>query len=212
MEPKRTGATGLSNSEILILDFLAMLGKANIQNLYNENYPIHMNTSYSHGLSDQELLLVLHELVKKGLVSRELPFLPKSNECIYPTSRNYYSITVKGGVEWANERTPVWSKYCTDSTNEEGKTVEFRCVDMAIGKQFAEIALHSKLYQFSFEELVLNLLPPGSLFSWIKFKHEFCWIAPLKQCADDKEQNINWDFYQKNRCWWSTLEELQTLI
>jgi len=212
MQPKRTGVTGLSNNELLILDFLAMLGKTNTINLDHENYPIHLNTTYSHDLHGQELLLVLDELENKGMISKE-PYSLVNNGTgeVDPTVYQYF-ITKNGGAKWADERTPIWSKYCSDSTNAEGNRVEFRCVDENIGKQFAEIALRSKLYEFPFEELSVVLLPPGSLFFWIEFDQEFSWDAPMLNNDDAGEQEVNWDYYQANRCWWSTLEELQTFI
>lgn len=213
MNIKRTGKTSLSENELLILDFLALLGKTNVKNLYEESYSIHLNINYSHGLSSKDLLTLLSGLVNNNLVT-DLPslttFKHKDNDEQNIKSHDY-CITERGGYEWSKERTPIWSKYCSDTTSQDDNIVEFCCIDEDVGRKFAEISCQANLYIFSLEDLSLRELVSGSLFNWIKFDQEFSWIARFNQSTEG-EQAVDWNFYNNNRSWWRTLEELQSLI
>ena len=214
MKPKRTGVTGLSENALLILDFLAMLGRTNVRNLFRERYSTHLNTGYSHDLNNKELLLLLDELECKSLVSKKPSLLLTNSENQRTSNQQIYDyyLTEKGGVKWSVERSPIWNKYCVDATNAEGTSVEFRCTDQKIGRQFAEVSLLVNLYTFSLKELTLKQLIPGSLFYWKKFEQEFSWIARVDQKVDNAERTVNWTFYNEHRSWWSTLDELQTFL
>jgi len=55
--PRRTNRTGLSDPELLILDFLFDKGGASFGMLASDeySYAFHMNCDYDHGLTDDQL-------------------------------------------------------------------------------------------------------------------------------------------------------------
>jgi len=120
MLPKRTKITHLSNGELFILDFLALEGRSNFKNLCEKNYSIHMNVEYSHDFNDRELLRVLNTLKYEQYIT---------------FNNNYYQITKKGGDIWTIERTPIWNRYCIDSSYEDSTNIiiDFLCIDKNIG-------------------------------------------------------------------------------
>lgn len=200
MKPKRTSKTTLSEVELLILDFLALNGIADISSLYDDNYLVHMNTQYSHGLDNSELVFLIDLMVNKKLISTHDTFGKNDIR---------YSISYLGGKLWEIERGPKWNRYCMDSS--DGNIISFYCLDVDIGKKFAETSLFSNLYLFSRNNLYLEKLNPGSLIYWKKFNCEFVWRSNL-ELHDANLSEIDWDLYRKNRCWWRDIEELQLFL
>jgi len=65
--PKRTYRTELTDPELLILDFLFDKGGASFTMLSSGElrYAFHMNCSYDHGLSDEELRSTISRLLTR---------------------------------------------------------------------------------------------------------------------------------------------------
>ncbi|WP_146106358.1 hypothetical protein [Desulfobulbus oralis] len=197
MLPKRTKITHLSNGELFILDFLALEGRSNFKNLCEENYSIHMNVEYSHDFNDRELLRVLNTLKYEQYIT---------------FNNNYYQITKKGGGIWAIERTPIWNRYCIDSSYEDSTNIiiDFLCTDKNIGYKFAKTSIESNLYHTLSDNLVLNEIYPGSLLYWKSFPKEYTWRDICH--VNEVQEEVDWDTYHRNREWWRTLDELQLFL
>ena len=197
MLPKRTKITHLSNGELFILDFLALEGRSNFKNLCEENYSIHMNCEYSHDFNDRELLRVLNTLKYEQYIT---------------VNNNYYQITKKGGDIWTIERTPIWNRYCIDSSHEDSTNIiiNFLCIDKNIEYKFAKTSIESNLYHILSDKLVLNEIYPGSLLYWKSFPKEYSWSAACH--ANEVQEEADWDTYHRNRERWRTLDELQLFL
>ena len=62
--PKRTHATSLSDSQLLLFDFLFDTSLS-FHHMRAEAYSLYMNCSYSHGLDDAELESTLNKLIRQ---------------------------------------------------------------------------------------------------------------------------------------------------
>ena len=91
--------------------------------MVNYLYSIHMNVEYSHDFNDRKLLRVLNTLKYEQYIT---------------FNNNYYQITKKGGDIWTIERTPIWNRYCIDSSYEERADIiiDFLCIDHHFGRVF----------------------------------------------------------------------------
>jgi hypothetical protein len=117
--PVRTNATSLTNDELLILDFAFTPFCMPVSQLYTEAYSFHMNTRYSHSLSDSMVISTLDSFVKAGLLEREEI---ENEEQNYWTRNNpdveLYSwcLAKTGGHLWELERRPIWDRYVESSS------------------------------------------------------------------------------------------------
>ena len=211
--PKRTEKTSLSNDELLILDFLALVGPTTLKVLSAEEYPWHMNSPYTHSISKQDIAARIEDMRKSGLVN--IQTIPHGISMKLNRKREYimYSITSFGGKQWELERNPVWSRYCVCwqeniCNDEEENTLAFYCVDKEIGRKCAEITLQANLYNFQLNKLKVSPAPPGSLLPWKNFPHEFVWTVQSYFEVQDYKSEV----YHQHRIWWSTLEELQIFL
>ena len=218
MKFKRTEKTNLSNNELLLLDFCALLGPASLVALRKKDYSIHMNIPWTHDMSDEEVKFTLECLVEHGLLEkRKRSNMPLVQPIKYIKGPEYsYSLTKNGGEEWAHERNPIWNSYCIDTRYEDNnglEIIEFLCLDKTIGHRFATTSLACKFYSFDIDTLSFVDIPNGSLKYWKRFKNEYAWRAVvIKRNKTIWPKDVDWELYEKNRNWWRTLKELQTLI
>ncbi|NOY41488.1 MAG: hypothetical protein GXP26_06595 [Planctomycetes bacterium] len=102
--PRRTGATELTDDELLLFDFF--FDKPAAAHLVRRGqYPIHMNVRYSHGLDDQQLQKTLSDLCQRQLITRE-------SDPEYFDGDWMYGLSPAGGALWEIERRPIWARYC----------------------------------------------------------------------------------------------------
>ena len=201
------------------MDFVALLGSVSWLAFRQEDYSIHMNIPWTHDMSDEVIKSTLNGLVELGLLLKTkrstMPQVQSQNQI---EGREYsYSITESGGEEWSNERMPKWNSYCCDFSfydENDHEILEFTCIDKIIGYTFAKTCHACKLYQFDLEHLKLVNVPSDSLIYWKKFKYIHSWRVPVD--TKNKEtiwpKDVDWELYEKNRIWWTTLKDLQALI
>jgi hypothetical protein len=202
--PKRTGKTHLTHDELIILDFLALQGAASIGILNREDYPVHMNSPYTHNFSDKQLAEKMSEWIMNGWITQE-------EDC---TGYIYYAMTLKGGDLWECERVPQWEKYCVDSLyladDDQHWWLEILCRDREIGFAFANVALACGLFAFHIDELQIVEAESENFVYWKPVQDVWAWKVLMNK--EEKYREINWDLYEKRRIWWSTLEELQKFV
>lgn len=218
--PKRTQKTNLTIDDLILLDFLALNGSCNVNLLKIDNYPVHMNCSYSHNIPDDQIENKMEELISKGWVDKkvgdvfDIGFDTQKAEYVFSKSQGYiYSIAQKGGVLWEIERTPMWEKYCSDFSypdeiNENLYYFELDCLTKDIGLQFAQSTVDCGLYKYEFDKLKPTA-PDPDFVNWKKFENVFAWKAPL---IDSNSTDVDWDYYETIRTWWRDLDELQKFI
>ena len=218
--PKRTGGSVLSDDELIILDALAINGSCNINIIKKDNYPIHMNCSYSHDILDEHIENKMAELASKGWINLKIgDVIDIDFDCQeekYKSSIKkgpIYSITSDGGMLWEIERTPIWDSYCMDSSYSDENDdnifyLEINCLSEEIGLKFAKCLLDCGLYEYKFDKLKTTT-PDPDFVPWKKFNNKFAWKVQLKESGDP---DTDWDCYEKTRIWWRGIGELQKLI
>lgn len=127
MEPFfwRTGATDLTDGELLILDFLFDLNRVPYRALRNEAFAFHHNCVAGHGMDDDALWDVLDRRVADGTLRLTLEEIDRDDAepgdergdvpdpAGGPPLHRYYALTPAGGRLWEAERLPDWDRYCS---------------------------------------------------------------------------------------------------
>ena len=119
--PKRTGATDLTDDELLLFDFFWQWFVPR-HSLDSESYSLHMNVAYTHGLNSAQIDDVL-----KNLLERELITCRK-------TSHQIYTLTPRGGALWESERQPVWERYISEPGSHNDKRLSVVTLNEALGR------------------------------------------------------------------------------
>ena len=102
----RTETTGLSDSELLILDKVAMLG--GLRSMYfNDVFPLQFNCP-EHGLDDDSLVSTLNRLESNGILTG------RSIKTRHGRPDRTIRVTEHGGSVWESERKPDWTRYVTE--------------------------------------------------------------------------------------------------
>ena len=101
-QPFRTGATWLTDDQLILLDVLFDRG-ATIRLLRRGIFHEQWNLGYVHSLDDVELKNTLHLLCEHGVLK------PLSI-----SERVSFRMTRVGGEMWSLERCPDWTRYCTE--------------------------------------------------------------------------------------------------
>ncbi len=204
MRPKRTYKTELSNDELLIFDFLAMGGQAPFELMRQEVYSLNLNTSYTHEISDNCLEEMMRKLISKGYLAS-----------LSDSELKYYLLTKQGGDLWEIERTPLWEKFCEDSSGsneDDSDYLEIFCFERDTGLEFAKISLESKLYSFELDDMKLRSCESHDGLYWKNFHNGLIWEVDLEVDLEIESDLTDWDLYEKKRCWWRTLDELQKFL
>ena len=201
MQPKRTNKTKLSNDELLLFDFLAILGDVSFNLIRRENYSFHMCVPYSHEIPDNYLEKTMKKLISEGYLSSYFDEEPR------------YFLTEIGGNLWESERNPIWEKYCRSyygsNGDERGNLLGIVCTRKDIGLEYAKVSLECKLYSFDLNELKSRSAEPDELLVyWKKFENAWIWEVDLRDEPDSYDCNI----YEKKRIWWGNLDELQKFL
>ena len=98
--PYRTGATWLTDDQLILLDALFDLG-AGFGLLRRNVFDVQWNFGYTHALDDDALACNLSWLCVRGVLNAEGE---GDSVC--------YRMTSGGGKLWSRERCPIWARYC----------------------------------------------------------------------------------------------------
>lgn len=104
----RTGTSGLTDSELLLLDRFFDGESYPLNALYEEDFAWHANLPFSHGLSDADVLLLLARWLEDG-------WLTDADDFFDADVGPVYTLTPKGGAVWESEWNPPWDSYCITS-------------------------------------------------------------------------------------------------
>ena len=204
--PARTYQTNISDSKLIILDFL-FDAYAPMKLLRNEVFSIHQNLSYTHGLNDGELESMLEDYIEKDILYKR-----KTN--IDGKDISLYGFTSKGGRLWEKERQPIWNLYLNDSielTN-DGKQwlVRLKSTSIETLKASLHFCVENAFYGLPLTKPIHNVFTKSDLIYW-KYQinvHEYTYI--VHDCEEYSQEN--WQKYDNERVWWRTIEELQKFI
>lgn len=199
----RSGATKFSDSELLILDQIAMLG--GVRRMYlNDVFPLQFNCP-EHGLDDQSLLQTLDRFEADGITIGE-------------TTRNYHGkpdrtvrITDSGAALWESERKPDWTRYVTESyrrsrPNSEKHRVVIRGHSPLVCRAFFDAGVQSGFLDYRGGRIGTGV-GKCSLIYWRAPQNVYmlsAWIESHLPVAD-------WGHFEMKRCWWRFADEIGKL-
>lgn len=212
LTPNRTNATDLTNDELLLFDFLFDKTLA-FHHLRKNDYSFHMNCLYSHGLSDGELKFLLESLVVRGLLHR------KTGRIFRFETRDYvkgdlYTMTEAGGELWERERLPDWNRFLCTAHWELGINcrgmMRVVCADATIAKMCMGAMYASGLIS-PIGRLRLRTIWNARLLPWKTFSRVQSIRCKTNSNIRDLPSATDFDLYNKMRCWWRDIRELDSL-
>jgi hypothetical protein len=104
----RTGVSGLTDDELMILDHLFQGCWFGLKGLYEEDFAFHANLPFSHGFSDDEVRTLLSRWQQRGWLEYE--------EERHHMDCHWYKLTPRGGMVWEQERMPNWERFCSNTS------------------------------------------------------------------------------------------------
>jgi hypothetical protein len=205
--PYRTGATWLSDDQLILLDVLFDLG-ARFGLLRRDVFEMQWNLGYAHSLEDTALVCNLRWLCEHGVLVAE-----------GDGDRVCYRMTPAGGDLWSRERLPVWERYIHASYRTTSK-----------GRWLMSVVAASPAVR----DLTLELLPESPpLRRRIAVLAEYTLVAwrpptPVYVGLATYEQRLQWNLaehlvwaeqqrkrqarLERERSWWHNVTELQRFI
>lgn len=197
--------TDVTDDELLLMDFLAVLGPAPLGMLRRDDYVMHMNLETTHDISDSGLSLVLDQMKTKGWVTLESEDEP---------GKDRYALTPKGGLLWETERRPIWTRYSTALLGETAGRNYCRVTayDRQTGEQFIRTA---DALGYSF-----HLLPDHQT-RWEQISEpgirywdclDRAWMCDFDIVRTDDSVWEDWGELERRRTWWDQLNELQKFL
>jgi hypothetical protein len=190
---KRTGVSDLSDSELLIFDFL-FNKPCDSSLLHDDVFSIHANLPFGHGLTNIELDERIRKWLGLGLLKQR-----REDKVI--------SMSPKGGKLWSAERLPRWEYYCYDSSYLEGhkSILNVESPRLSTAREFCENARRCRVYCFVDDEISIRRFASRRLLWWKTFK-------PIFRCTAIAEINFSWEVDWKgfnDGHYWRDVRELQ---
>lgn len=200
---ERTGSTDLTDSELLILDNIAMLG--GLCSMYlNDNFPYQFNYP-EHGLDSKSLLATLARFESEGMIVSERT----SNRHGKPDL--VLRVTTLGGSIWESERKPDWTRYVEDSYGPSRRNTErFRVTILGHSREicnaFFDASIQSGFIDYRGGR-VATAWGNRNLIYWRSVESVFMLSAWLE--SEDSE--TDWNHFEMKRCWWRFAHEIGKL-
>jgi hypothetical protein len=210
--PRRTYATELSDDELLLLDFL-FDKSLSFHHLRRDDYSLHMNCQYSHGLTDQELKGTLESLVDRGLVRSRIGKVwqeisgTHNDSCIY-------SMSETGGRQWELERLADWDRFVVSSrpalpANIRGM-IRIVCRSEQVGRLCLGAMFASGLVS-PIDRICVRTVWNARLLPWKTFDRVVTVRCKTSNGIFSQQDPVHWDVYNASRCWWRDVSELDSL-
>lgn len=205
--PYRTNASSLTDGELILLDVLFNAG-CGFQQLRDCVFKPQWNLTYSHGLSDLQLLETLKSLVHRAIL-----------KSFTVDQREVFEMTPKGGEIWSLERCPDWDRYCRErysTTSRDRTMMTVIAVSARIRDSFLDycpipparrrtttISDFGLLPWRSFEKLHVGIA------TYVEQRE---WSSPDEFDKSHKRYKRHQDVIDTKRSWWRFVGELQRFI
>jgi len=206
--PRRTGATDLTDDELLLFDALFSCPWPMFA-LRRLEYGFHLNVGYSHNLDDDGLLAGIEALVERGLMATDF-----RDPCEGRNLR-YCALTAAGGEQWECERRPDWSKFCSDSYPEGHVEIDAYCTATAEAYMHAIEQCHDESLDIA--RAVFRRFETGGrsrpwpLISWRASALDYTLVVPVIESKVLQPHEKKREDYEARRWWWRTISELAML-
>ncbi|MBN9517581.1 hypothetical protein J0H58_03530 [bacterium] len=205
--PYRTGATQLSDDQLILLDALFDLG-AGVDLLRRGVFEVQWNFGYGHTLDDAALARNLLWLCGHGVLAAE-----------GDGGRACYRMTPGGGELWSQERCPVWDRYCDHSsrTTPRGRTLMSVVAGApAVRDHILDLwpespPLRRRTAVFAEYRLVGWRPPAPGYVGLVTYEEPHQWTADeyLVWAERQRERRAR---LERERSWWRTVPELQRFV
>ena len=204
--PFRTGASSLTDSELILLDVLfdvrcwfGSLRESTSRATFGEVW----NLRYSHGLDDDSLRETLASLCDRGLLARSPD-----------PSGELFVMTSHGGEIWSSERCPDWDRFCTDrlTLTDRGLTISsVIATTPEIRDGFLPYLPIPTARTRKTEITDYELLP------WRSFAKLYVSVSIYKTCdewslASHDAEMKHRALIAEKRSWWRCISELQRFV
>jgi hypothetical protein len=202
----RTGVSGLSDNELMVLDHLFPGCWFGLKGFYEEDFSFHANLPFSHGFSDRKVRALLADWADRGWLAydEELPA---------------YALTPTGGAVWEQERLPLWDRFCSDTTwhpesgpsHRRRRNSQWLLVVTAPSRKIAEAYVQTGTRCHLFDGQIVSRsrrkrkVRDWSELVWAVFPRAFEIRVALRRCDTPW---TDWDRYHREMCWWRGPSEL----
>lgn len=200
---ERTGSTDLTDSELLILDNIALLG--GFCSMYvNDNFPYQFNYP-EHGLDNKSLLATLARFESEGMIVSERT---KNRHDKFDLTLR---VTMLGGSIWESERKPDWTRYIEDiyrppRPNSERFRVSILGHSREICHAFFDAGIHSGFVDYRGGRIA-TASGSRSLIYWRPVESVFM----LSAWVESEHSETDWKHFEMKRCWWRFAYEIGKL-
>lgn len=195
--PERTGLSGLSDSELLLCDFLwehTVMTRC----LQDDVYPLHMNVGYSHGLTRRQLFATLAAMVERDLAIVNGNLVDNNSSV---------TLTEAGGLQWELERKPPWDRFVSQRGNFADNRLTVVAPDERLGRHYIGARIAADI-EIQTGPIRVRRLGNLRLIPWRLFDN----LTVLRFARHPTSlRHAYWDIYNDRRIWWSTLAELTDL-
>lgn len=204
--PYRTGATWLTDDQLVVLDVLFDLG-AEFRLLRREQFEVQWNLGYVHALDDAALTCNLRWLCEHSVLEPERD-----------GDRTWFRMTRSGGELWSRERCPVWERYCIEryTTTTRGR------MQMSVMAVSAEVRDHFlALWPAYPARRKTAVIADRPLIEWHPFPRVYVGVAiyeerhqwtPAEYAVWAERRREHWDRLERERSWWRCVPELQRFV
>jgi hypothetical protein len=195
--PPRTGATELTDDELLLMDFVFDVWAAE-RFLRRDVYHAHRNVRFTHGLDDEALSRTLRSLVGRGLFACET----------HDDEAPRYSLTPRGGDLWEAERKPDWTRYCRARLTGIASGAHRARVfspDRTTLDRFISVATETRYYTNMPARWRHAQLANCALLPWKTYPTVH---VALFKLPEQRFENVDWKRFTKERASWSCVSGL----
>jgi hypothetical protein len=201
---KRTFCTSLSNDELILFDALFDVWDTP-ESLLSENFATAFNLPYTHDLDTAGVRTTIEGLIERGLIQTRVERTPAKDI-------TWLALTAAGGELWTLEREPAWDRFCDDASWPTGAhdgpwMMCVRSPSLETARAFLETAIRCGLYDITPQHMT-EATTGEALIPWHSFPVVYELRAPL---ATPQSVDVDWARYQRERRWWRTVSELESL-
>ena len=194
---RRTGASELSDAELIIIDIAAM-GIAPSR-LYRDSDFVAQWNCLSHGLDDKTLFSTLDRFETEGLITSEAYFDRPGRP------DRTVRLTVAGGSLWESERLPDWMRYVSDVLPPNRFSIYGYSADTC--ERYFQVACDAGLINYSGGR-IRRAVADRQLIYWRPPQPVHLLCAPVTE--DRWNLDTDWSYFESHRSWWRFPHEIAT--
>jgi hypothetical protein len=191
----RTGKTTLTDNELILFDALwdADCAWWMLRQREFEDFML----TYTHNMSDAELVKTLGALQQRGLLREYLYVYAENGD------KRYFGLTPESGALWEAEREPIWDKYVSAYVYDGRYVVESPSLEIA--RQYMRVM--QQVDSAAPEQVIQIDKPNYRLLSWKDFPMVYEFSGGIEQ----ESGYFDWDGYLNELDWWRDIHELDWL-